>query len=202
MKLQSFVTIVLLCFLCACKLRIDNPQDIQDENQPEITEENIPQIVIDSIPPLDEVETGRYAMQISGNAPASVKGFLRGSASFARTNTPILNANGLGGKIRGEIRMSYNQDLIRVLKVYFADEVNGINSYALLPYEEFKERLPLDSIASTYSVASGFQFSSREGSLQIISNTDQMLSGKLLGTFFSEKGDSLVINIHFKAVKD
>lgn len=202
MKLQSFVTIVFLCFLCACQLRIDKPQDIQDKIQPEKTDNITPQVVIDSIPPLDEIETGRYAMRISGNGPSSVKGFLLGNASFARTDTPVLNAKGLGGKIRGEIRMSYSQGLIRVFKVYFADEVNGTNSYALLPYEEFKERLPLDSVASTYSIASGFQFNSRKGSLQIISNDAQLLTGKFLGTFFSEKGDSLVITTHFKAVKE
>jgi len=191
---------LLLCTLFSCQLRIDNTQ----ENAVTALDTTIainPPAIVDTIPALQRVESGYYTMLASGNAPPAISGAYSGSAVYSRTNIPILSDRGIAGRIKAEISLLHSQGLIRILKIYAAEYDLKAPVYPLLPYAEFEQRLPPDSVAATYYIASGSEYVCRRGEMQIVSNNDQTVTGRLEGMFFSERGDSLLIKVNFKAAK-
>lgn len=207
MKIHSLVILLLLsCCLLSCKLRIDNQpqeqeQEQETESNPEPIEPAVP-VTEPTLPPMSEIRQGNYAMLVTGNASTFVKGLYRGEATFANTNTPVVDAEGIRGNIRNEMSFLYSQGLIRKLNVYFVQGQPIARNYPLMPYSEFRNRLPEDSVSATYIIASNYQFESVEGRLEIHKLSEQQIEGLLKGSFRSEKGDSLQVSLNFKAIRE
>lgn len=203
MNIHSLVIFVLLsCCLLSCKLRIDNqPQEQETYSSPEPIEPSVPETE-STLPPMSEIRPGYYAMLVTGNASTFVKGLYRGEATFASTNTPVIDAGGIKGNIKQELSFLYSQGLIRKLKVYFSKAQPEVQNYPLLTYSSFRNRLPEDSVSATYIIASNYQFESVKGRLEIHKLNERQIEGVLKGNFRSERGDSIQVNLNFKAIRE
>lgn len=203
MNIHSFAfLIILLCCLASCKLRIDNrPEEQETDFGSNYGDPSTPP-VLDELPPLEKVSQGTYALLVNGKVSPFLKGIYRGEATFANTNTPVINANGISGNVKRELSFLYSQGLIRKMKIYFSSPQLEVRDYPLLSYSNFRKRLPEDSVAATYSIASNYYFESEQGSLEIHKLSEQQMEGAFFGNFISERGDTIQVSVNFKAIRE
>lgn len=201
MSIQSFVFFATLVFsFTACQLRIDNQQQVL--NTTEDTVETTPPVLQDSLPPMSEIQRGYFAMLATGKTSSFIRGLYQGEATFADTNTPIMNSSGVQGNIRKEISFLYSQGLIRKLKIYFADNLPSEQTYPLLAYDDFRRTIPEDSVAATYIIASNYLFDSYQGRVELHNVSENLVQGVLNGSFTSDRGDTLQVKLNFKAIRE
>lgn len=201
MSIQSFVFFATLVFsFTACQLRIDNQQQVL--NTTEDTVETTPPVLQDSLPPMSEIQRGYFAMLATGKTSSFIRGLYQGEATFADTNTPIMNSSGVQGNIRKEISFLYSQGLIRKLKIYFADNLPREQTYPLLAYDDFRKTIPEDSVTATYIIASNYLFDSYQGRVELHNVSENLVQGVLNGSFTSDRGDTLQVKLNFKAIRE
>jgi len=201
MSIQSLVFFTTLVFsFTACQLRIDNQQQVL--NTTEDTVETAPPILNDSLPPMSEIQRGYFAMLATGKTTSFIRGLYQGEATFADTNTPIMNSSGVQGNIRKEISFLYSQGLIRKLKIYFADNLPSERTYPLLAYDDFRRTIPEDSVTATYIIASNYSFDSYQGQVELHNVSENLVQGVLDGSFTSDKGDTVQVKLNFKAIRE
>jgi hypothetical protein len=195
----AFFFILALSFT-ACQLRMDNRQQDEDTND-NVSETPAP-VVEKTLPTMREVRLGYFAMLVTGNASSYKKGLFQGEATFSNTSTPVINSTGVRGNIKKEISFLYSQGLIRKLKIHFVNAQLGVQTYPLISYANFRNTLPEDSVAATYIIASNNFFDSYEGQLEIHNLSENLVQGMLKGLFVSERADSIMIQMNFKAIKE
>ncbi len=202
MSIHPHIFLLLLCCLASCKLKFDNQEKNRQSDNTSDTDIYPALPPEEKLPPMDEIRKGTYAILVTGNTSSFIRGLYQGEATFSSTNTPVIHAGSIRGNIRKELSFLYSQGLIRKLNVYFSEPQLDTQSYPLITYSGFRDRLPRDSVAATYTIASNYQFESSEGRLEVLRMNEGQIDGKLEGSFVSSQGDSIYVSINFRAVQE
>ncbi|MFP4092106.1 MAG: hypothetical protein ACLFUB_09765 [Cyclobacteriaceae bacterium] len=199
----KILPLVLLLCLTSCQLRIQdqNRENYSGRSSSARAEEKVAPVP-DLLPSLSEIRKGSYAMRVDGNASTFVKGNYRGKASFTYTNRLVFdNASQLQGKIRGEVELLYTMGPIRTFKVFFSEFPPVSRRFEITSYEDFANNLPIDTVSATFTIASGSQYSVRKGSLEITHSDEEEIHANLEVDMLSDKGDSIRVEVVFKALE-